>query len=300
MQSKLKVAVIGVGNMGKHHAGAYALSDKVVLVGVADPDTLLGKRIARQYKTHYYTDHLELLKHVRPDLVSVCVPTSLHFTVSSSFLKYGSHVLVEKPIAASVSEASQLLDLAKRNQRQLMVGHIERYNSVVISVKRLLSEHKIGTVMSLVTRRCSPRPKHIQDVDVSLDLAIHDVDLANYLLDSLPTSFRGIKRKYNLKKLSDSASYFLEYPTSCAYIHVNWVSHDKVRKLEVEGTNGRIVADILTNSIVVNGSTNRKYTIDLGDALRLEIEDFVDAVLSGRLIDSTHAVEALKIVLQSS
>lgn len=298
MPNNLKAAVIGVGVMGKHHVAAYANSNHITLVGVADPNVKLGRSIASRYKIPCYTDYLDLLSELQPDLISVCAPAPLHFKITLDCLRHNCHVLVEKPIAATISDAESLLSAANQYQRQLMVGHIERYNSVITSVKKLLTKNTIGNIVSLVTRRCSPYPHRIKDADVALELAIHDVDLSNYLINSLPISTKSVKRTYKLSDRIDSASYLLEYSSCNAYIHVNWLSLKRTRKLEIQGTKGRINADLLDRKIIVSTFKDKEYLVKPVNALQLEIAHFIKTILAQKPLDASYALEALRIVLE--
>lgn len=228
------------------------------------------------------------------------MPTSLHFDIASNCLKKQVHTLLEKPIADSVVQAQQLVSLSQMHNCILMVGHIERYNPTVTMVKNLLAQNQIGDIITLIVNRCSSQPKRIRDVDVSLDLAIHDVDLSNYLIKGLPTTISTVKQSVQLKDRSDSASFLLGYPNCTAFIHSDWVSRHKVRTLRVLGTKGEIFADLVNRKVQVENGQSSTYTAPDHNALILEITAFVDAILLNKNPDATHAVQALEVVLKET
>ena len=167
---QLRVGVIGVGHLGQHHARIYAACPEARLVAVSDLDESRGRAIASEFHTRFYSDIEDVFPLV--DAVSVAVPTSSHFTVVQACLEAGVHVLVEKPITSLVDEGRRLVLLAKERHCQLQVGHIERFNPIVDRVRPLI--HNPGF---LECHRLSPFQARGTDVDVVLDLMIHDLDM---------------------------------------------------------------------------------------------------------------------------
>ena len=167
---QLRVGVIGVGHLGQHHARIYSTLSEAILVGVSDLDESRGQSIASQYHTQYYSDIDRLLCVV--DAVSVAVPTSSHFSVVQACLNAGIHVLVEKPITSLVDEGRCLVQLAKQRHCLLQVGHVERFNPIVDLVRPLVRNPGF-----LECHRLSPFQARGTDVDVVLDLMIHDLDM---------------------------------------------------------------------------------------------------------------------------
>ena len=154
----LKVAVVGVGAMGRNHARIFAEMPQTHLAAVADLDAEAAAQVARTYKAEAYADFEEMLTIERPDVVSVAVPTRLHRPVAVAALEAGSHVFVEKPLALSVTDGQAILDAARRTGRKLAVGHIERFNPAVVELKRLLDEGQLGRMFQLRSRRVGPFP----------------------------------------------------------------------------------------------------------------------------------------------
>lgn len=174
----LRIGVIGVGNMGQHHTRVLSLLKDVQLVGVSDVNVERGLDTASKYQVRFFEDYRDLLEYV--DAVCVAVPTRLHHSVGMTCLKAGVHVLIEKPIAASISEAESLVNAAAEYQRILQVGHIERFNPAFAELGKVL---KTEEVLALEAHRMSPYSHRANDVSVVLDLMIHDIDL---LMDLVP------------------------------------------------------------------------------------------------------------------
>ena len=157
----ISVGVIGIGNMGQHHVRVLSMIKGIQLVGVADINAELGIETASKYQIHYFDDYHKLLAHV--DAVCVAVPTRLHHSVGMACLRAGVHVLIEKPIAASISEAESLVNAAADLNCILQVGHIERFNPAFQELHNVL---KTEEVLAIEARRMSPYSKRANDVSV--------------------------------------------------------------------------------------------------------------------------------------
>lgn len=265
MKKNIKTAVIGVGNMGKNHARIYSeISD---LVAVSDVIENTGKKIAEKYKVKFYKDFHEMLQKEKPDAVSVVVPTKFHKEITIDCLKREIPTLVEKPIADTLSDAKAMLEEAKKNRTFLMVGHIERFNPVVVRLKDLIDQRKFGRIISLLAIRVGISPPKISGSDVIIDLAIHDLDVFNYLLDELPHSKKIIGSKIFKDNRVDSAAILLEYKHAIGMIQTNWITPIKMRKLYLTGTDGFAEVDYISQKLVIhNNIINKK---QVGDYLEL-------------------------------
>ncbi|MEM7797313.1 MAG: Gfo/Idh/MocA family oxidoreductase, partial [Cyanobacteria bacterium P01_C01_bin.118] len=168
----LRIGVIGVGNMGQHHARVLSRIKDVQLVGIADTNVERGLSTAGKYGVRFFEDYDELLKYV--DAVCIAVPTRFHYKVGMACLKAGVHMLIEKPIAASITEAESLVNAAAAANCILQVGHIERFNPAFQELHKVLKTEKL---LALEARRMSPYSQRANDVSVVLDLMIHDIDL---------------------------------------------------------------------------------------------------------------------------
>lgn len=177
----VKVAVIGVGSMGKNHARVYTELPDVQLVAVADADEQMAMATADHLGTKAYTDYRQMLETERPEAVSIVVPSTLHKVVTIAAMEAGADVLVEKPIAATVEEGQTLIERAQALGRKLMVGHIERFNPAIIAIKSLLRRGELGRIFQIDIHRQGPYPTKVTDVGVVIDLAVHDIDVMRYI-----------------------------------------------------------------------------------------------------------------------
>ncbi|MEM7565237.1 MAG: Gfo/Idh/MocA family oxidoreductase, partial [Pseudomonadota bacterium] len=172
-----RVAVVGVGHLGKWHTEKYAASPECELVAVVDSNLQMATQIADKHGVQAFADHREILSIV--DAISLVVPTSLHYKIASDFLKAGIHCLIEKPITETVKEAQTLINLATDKGLILQVGHIERFNSVMMGIRENLLEPQF-----IESTRLAPFTPRATDVSVILDLMIHDIDLILDLIES--------------------------------------------------------------------------------------------------------------------
>ena len=315
----LKVAVIGTGNMGKNHIRIYSNIPTVNLIAIADIDENIGNKIAKKFQTKFYKDYKQLINDERPEVVSICVQTSFHYEIAKYCLSKGIHVLLEKPITTNVKEGKKLISLAKKNKLNLLVGNIERYNPAVIKVKDMINKGDLGRVTAITARRVGGFPPQIRDVNICVDLAIHDIDIINYLLDELPYEISVNKQRVHIRKRDDSVEFFLKYKHASAYIQTNWITPVKIRKLNITGTEGYLEMDYVSQKIEFYKSNYSKFKeeskdfsdfvllfsqpdkIDIAVAkkepLKEEISYFLNCIESKIRIDSSFAVEALKIAL---
>lgn len=241
---KINAAVIGVGAMGKNHARVYSEMGNVSLVAVCDSNKELAKGISDAYGTNYYTDYKEMLKKEKIEAASICVPTILHKQVATDFIKNNVDVLVEKPIAATIYEAKEIINEAEKNKVKLMIGHIERFNPVVIELKRRVRKNQLGKIYNVHCSRMGPTVHRITDVGVIIDLAIHEIDVLKYLIDSK------IKRVYaeTAQRIHSTHEDLLigtiRFENGIlGVINSNWLTPKIVREISVAGENGMFVAD---------------------------------------------------------
>ena len=203
----IKTGVIGAGSMGQNHVRVYSeISD---LIGISDPDEELGKKIADKYGIMWFSDHRSLLEHV--DAVSVAVPTSLHKAISKDVIVNEKHLLVEKPLSDSTKNASEILDLAKKFEVILSVGHVERYNPTITSVQDFLKSSDFGQILTITARRFSNYPYRIRDVGVLFDLTIHDVDLLNSFIRKRPISVFAAGGNHINEQFEDYVNLIINY-----------------------------------------------------------------------------------------
>jgi len=286
MSEKLKVAVVGVGHLGKWHADKYAACTDCELTAVVDSDAGLAREIASRHGADAFQDYREILSGV--DAVSLVVPTSLHYKIGREFLEAGIHCLIEKPITESVAEADTLVNIARDNGLVLQVGHIERFNSVMLGIReRLLAPQFIEST------RLAPFTLRATDVSVILDLMIHDIDLILDLVDS-PIARISASGISVLSDTIDIANARTEFENHCvANVTASRISRKRERKLRIFQKDAYLSADLQNKLLAVNRKgetdnaegfkdiTHEEFNYDDNDALNLEILDFVAAIRSG-------------------
>lgn len=220
----MRVAVVGVGSLGEHHARIYAEIPQAELVGVCDIDAAKGRRVAETFQTRYFQRAGDLLGEV--DAVSLAVPTVAHAEIGCMFLRRGVHVLVEKPIASSLAEAGSMMAAAEGSGAVLQVGHLERFNPAVLALRPLVTTPKFfeGHRLSVFVPRSL-------DIDVVLDLMIHDLDLVLSFVASDIAQIHAIGLPILTPKI-DIANARIEFRNGCvANLTASRVSDEKVRKL---------------------------------------------------------------------
>lgn len=249
--SKTSVAVVGAGNIGRHHARNYFTLSDADLHAIVDVDLARAERLASDYGCRSFSTVEEMIRR-EPQIqaVSVAVPTHLHYQVARSLLLAGKHVLVEKPLAATLAEADALLDLASRTPTILAVGHVERFNPAVSRLKRHLAEGNLGDVLSVVARRVGVFPPESNDANVLLDLAIHDIDVFRFLLNAdKPTRMFCNAGRPLGSAHHDFADIFLQFGRVSCLLQVNWLTPVKIRSLAVSGSKGYAELNYVTQRI---------------------------------------------------
>ncbi|MEA2075245.1 MAG: Gfo/Idh/MocA family oxidoreductase [Euryarchaeota archaeon] len=280
---KIRVGVIGVGAMGKHHVRIYHGMRDVELVGVADSNERTANEIAAEYHTEAFTDCEQLLNKKDLDAVSIAVPTSLHKEIARKAAQYGVHMLVEKPIADSLSNAVAIIDAARRENLKLMIGHIERFNPAILKLKELIAAGELGQVLSISCRRVGPYAPRIRDVGIITDLAVHDIDTISYLYGKRAMQVYSIAgNSFHVQE--DYASILLKYDDKrSGTVETNWLTPYKMRTLTATGTGGVASVDYLEQSLELWKEEGRiSVEIEKGEPLKIELAQFVAAVSNGK------------------
>jgi predicted dehydrogenase len=238
--------------MGRHHVRNYAdLSSDAELRAVVDPDAARAGEVASRYAATAFTS-VDAMLEAMPEVaaVSVAVPTTGHFKVARTLLEAGKHVLVEKPIAATIDESDRLIELAGSRSLVLAVGHVERFNPVVRELRRLIDDGQIGTMLSLVARRVGVMPPQVKDANVIVDLAVHDIDVFGYLLGGAePSALYCNAGRALADDRFDFADVFMRYGTVACFLQVNWLTPVKIRSLSVTGTAGYAELEYVTQRL---------------------------------------------------
>jgi len=275
-----KVAVIGVGHLGKEHARLYSQLEGVELTGVVDILQARAEEIAQLYKTTPYAEYRDLFGKV--DAVSVAVPTIDHARIALDLLEHGIDVLVEKPISATTEEARTLIDVAARNNRVMQVGHVERFNPVVTLARQAATRPQFFEIHRLAA--FSPRSL---DIDVVLDLMIHDIDIVLSLVPAPVKEVRAVGIPV-LSVRADIANARVEFEDGCvANLTASRVSFEKVRKLRFFQPHDYISVDYASQtgtmvSLRMGGVIERKLEPPQQEPLKVELAAFIDCVKTRR------------------
>ena len=301
MTQPLRVGVIGVGHLGRHHARIYSALPLVTLVGISDTDVSVGREVADEFNVVYYPSQDELLACV--DAVSVAVPTSAHFSVVQSCLNRNCHVLVEKPITGDASEGEKLVQLAREKGKILQVGHVERFNPVLEKVRPFI--HNPGFIEC---HRLSPFQSRGTDVDVVRDLMIHDLDLI-LSLGLGPTSHIEARGLPVYTEHPDIANVRIVFESGCLVnLTASRISTGRLRKLRIYQRDCYISVDLGTKNAVINTCQvsdlgvrdiqSQKFSGSDGDALTRELDCFIQSILETTLtkgVSGQEGVDALRM-----
>jgi len=227
--AKVKVAVLGTGSLGQHHARIYAelhQAGLVELTGVFDVHAETARKVAEKHQTRVFTSIAEAA--AASDALNVVTPTTTHFSIAQQLLSEGKHVLVEKPITDDSAQAGQLIELAQRKNCLLQVGHVERFNPVFKVLQQIATEPRF-----IECHRLSPYPARSMDIGVVLDLMIHDLDVVLAFVKSPVTSVDGVGIPV-LSKTEDIANVRLRFANGCvANLTASRISPDRMSKIRV-------------------------------------------------------------------
>jgi len=284
---KIRAAVIGVGYLGRFHAQKYAQAQGCELVAVADSRPEACEPLAAELKTRAVTDYRSLLGKV--DAVSVATPTPAHFAIARDFLEAGAHVLVEKPITDTPAEARELIALAARRERVLQVGHLERFNSAILA-----AEPHLNSPRFVECHRLAPYRERGTDVNVVLDLMIHDIDIVQTIVGAPITSIDAIGTPVFSQDI-DIANARIRFASGCvANATASRVSLKTERKMRIFEDDAYLSLDLqqkivtlIRKRVAADGPgplpvTIEEQSLEPGDALKAEIDSFLECARSGR------------------
>jgi predicted dehydrogenase len=248
----LRAIVVGAGSIGANHVRIYNEMPEVELAGVVEPDPATAARISRVYHVPVYlTLEALLAEGRRVDLASVAVPATRHYAIASHLLEARVNVLVEKPITTNLAEGQRLARLALENNCLFTVGHIERFNPAIKELKRRLDAGQFGQIFMVRAERQGHFPTRKQDTGVTIDLAIHDLDIFNWLLGESPVSVYGQTIGGIYSDHDDLVCGLLRFASGkVASLNVNWVTPHKVRKISLTGSLGMVEVNYLTQELI--------------------------------------------------
>ncbi|HEX9099868.1 MAG TPA: Gfo/Idh/MocA family oxidoreductase [Candidatus Dormibacteraeota bacterium] len=309
-----RIGLVGLGTMGRNHMRVLNELDDATLVAVCDEDASIVAAACEKHGMKGYGSWVEMFDREDLDAAIVAVPTRFHREVGLAALERGLHVLVEKPIAASLKEGRDLVEAAVRARRLLAVGHIERFNPAVRELQRRVGAGELGRVFQVQARRQGPFPARIRDVGVVIDLATHDLDVMCHLVDSEVDRVYGETAQRIHTEHEDLLNALLKFDGGAVgVLQVNWLTPTKIRELSVLGERGLFLVDYLTQELThfknaeealpnlrsVSEGEMVWFPITKAEPLKLELMSFLDAVREGRKVevDGEAGMRALHLAL---
>lgn len=302
--NEIRTGVVGVGYLGRHHARIYSKMPGVKLVGVVDILKDRADEIARACSTKPFYDYRELINKV--DAVSIVVPTLLHHKVAIDFISNNIDILLEKPITTTIAEAEELIREAEGRNLILQVGHLERFNAAMMALAKIINGPRF-----IESHRLGPFADRGIDVDVILDLMIHDIDILLNLVNSEVSEIRAVGVPV-LSPDIDIANARIEFKSGCvANVTASRISREKMRKIRIFQDDAYISLDYQGQELVVykrvNGSASEKAKIAMdrievekGEPLQAELAAFIDSVKTRKrpLVSGHEGKEALEVALK--
>ena len=246
----LRVGLAGLGSMGRNHLRVLGTRPGCVLAAVADPvpDTLAAA--VASSGAQGFSEPLAMIAEAELDAVIIAAPTTAHISLALAAIERGAAVLVEKPLAATVEDARQIVTAAAARGVPIQVGHVERFNPAVLELGRLLAAGWLSSVYAITSRRAGPFPARIRDVGVTVDLATHDVDILSWVAGERPVRVYAELAQRIHATHEDLLFGLLHFPTGATgMLDVNWLTPAKRRQLTVVGEEGMFELDYLTQRL---------------------------------------------------
>ncbi len=302
---KIKVGVVGVGYLGQFHAEKYAKMDGVELVGVVDIDSTRAREIAKRHRTQPFFQHSDLYDKVQA--VSIAVPTSSHYSIAKDLLLRGIDVLLEKPISKTLEEADELIHLAESKDLILQIGHLERFNGAMLALEGMVQDP-----VFIESNRLGPFSMRGTEVDVVLDLMIHDLDIILSWVQSKVKWLHPVGIPV-LTPHIDIANVRVEFENGCtANLTASRVSRERMRKIRLFQPKGYLSIDFLTQKVIYAAKKEeaeegklpkivvRKIPVKKVDSLKMEVESFLQSVRDRRppRVTGREGKQALDVALQ--
>ena len=299
----LRIGVVGVGVMGSNHARVLAEIPGVRLVGVVDPDRKQRDHVARALGCPTF-EALEGLLKAGVDAVTIAAPTHLHRDIATECAACGVHILVEKPIASTIEEGRAIVAAASRAGVTLMIGHVERFNPAVESLKRAIKDQHI---LSIAITRVGPFPPRMSNVGVVIDLAVHDIDLIRWFTDSEIAEIQPLTSSAVAEREDIALLQFRTASGVLAHINTNWLTPFKARTIHIATRDKYLIADLLTLQVTEcfgfqpDGSYSMRHlSVGYAEPLRAELVAFINAVRTGETpaVTGEEGVASLEIAIR--
>lgn len=296
---KLRLAVVGIGHLGKNHLRIFSEMSDIDLVAFSDISEDLVKEYSEKYSIPGFVDFHQLLD-LDLDGVSVVVPTEYHFEVAKVFIEVGIHVMVEKPVTKTALEAEQLLELSQKHDVIFQVGHIERFNSAILTLKNDLQSPRY-----IESLRLGPFTPRVKDVGVVLDIMIHDIDIVLSLVNSAVERIDAVGVSV-VSAHEDIANAHIVFKNgTIANFSASRLSNERTRKIRIFNNNAYYSIDYADQEVkiqkLINGSIIvEKPNIQKEEPLKLELMDFIKCIQEKRkpLVSGLEGSQALKVAME--
>ena len=299
----LRVGVVGVGVMGSNHARVLSEMSGVQLVGIADPDRKQRDLVTRAVGCPAFSD-MDALLRSGIDAVTIAAPTHLHHDLALECISRGVNLMVEKPIASNVAEGRAIVAAARRAGVTLMIGHVERFNPAVESIKRWIKDQDI---LSIAITRVGPFPPRMSNVGVVIDLAVHDIDLIRWFTESEIVEIQPQLSSAVAEREDIALLQFRTASGVLAHINTNWLTPFKARNIHIATRDKYLIADLLTLQVTecfgfqTDGSYSMRHlSVGYAEPLRAELVAFVNAVRRGETpaVTGEEGVASLEIAMR--
>lgn len=310
----MKIGVVGVGSMGQNHA--RVLSEMGHLKAVIDSDERVAREVGENFDVPWFTD-LDKMLELGLDGVTVATPARTRVDICNEIIERKLDILIEKPLALSPSDGEALVKKFEDNDIVLSVGMIERHNPVVSSTKALLKEGNVGDVITISSKRVSSFPTRVSDMGVIMDLAIHDIDVMRYLVESEVVSVYTIGGPAGSdSEYEDNANIMVRFENGVnGVLEVNWLTPNKVRTLSITCSNDYLEVDYIDQTLVVTSAEMleydrgnlfdiplehniRRFSVKRQEPLKREMQDFIESIKGEHppLVDGRDALRSLQVV----
>ncbi len=295
----LRIGLAGLGSMGRNHLRLLSNHPQTVLAAIADPDPAALDAATGQTGAKGFADPLDMIRDADIEGVVIAAPTTAHHALALAAIERGLTVLVEKPLAATVDDALEIVTAARARGVRVQVGHVERYNPAVLEMGRLLREGWLSTVYAITSRRSGPFPARIRDVGVTVDLGTHDVDMLSWIAGERPQRVFAMTAQRLHATHEDLTYGLLHFPSGATgFLDVDWLTPAKRRSLVAIGEEGMFELDYLTQKLTFTRSNVERpqtiggyattFTGDVAEIpitsvepLRAQLDEFVRVMRTG-------------------
>jgi predicted dehydrogenase len=271
---RVKTGVIGLGRMGRHHCRVYATLRESQLIGICDTNPVVANEFSALYEVPVYSNVDDLLEQV--DAVSIATPTPTHFELVRRCLEHHVHVLVEKPLTESIDSAQQLAGMVNGAGPIVLVGHIERFNPAFLELKKVMEDLN---VLAINFRRLSPYRVSNKDVDVVLDLMVHDLDLCINLTGKQPATIQAVGLTPFSSSLDHVSAQLWYTEGPLITLTASRVTEEKVRCVEVTAEEAFVEADFLHKNIAIHRCSTGEYSANTRSGVKYHQESIIERIL---------------------